>query len=142
MTLYEVVNSFLKIAESMPNINYVGQGDIYSLSTLPNLNYGVFYVTQVNHQQSENTIKYNLTLYYVDRLKADKSNKLQIQSNGIATLGNIINVFSMKNDEADVQYDIQYTTFLQRFADDCSGVFCNVTVTTDNNVGLCGQQFN
>lgn len=142
MTLLEVVNSFLNIAKNVPNINYVGTGDIYTLNTLPNVNYGVFYVTQVSHQQSENTIKYNLTLYYVDRLKTDESNKLQIQSAGIVALGNIINLFSMKNEEVDVEYDIQYTTFLQRFADSCAGVFCNVTITTENNVGLCGFEYN
>jgi hypothetical protein len=142
MTLYEVVDSFLNIAKNVPNINYVGQGDIYSLNTLPNVEYGVFFITQTNHQMSENTITYNLTLFYVDRLKADGSNKLQIQSQGISTLGNIINLFSLHNDEVDIEYDIQYTTFLQRFADECSGVFCNVSITTDNNVGLCGFEYN
>lgn len=142
MTLYEVVDSFLNIAKNVPNINYVGQGDIYSLNTLPNVEYGVFFITQTNHQMSENTITYNLTLFYVDRLKADGSNKLQIQSQGISTLGNIINLFSLHNDEVDIEYDIQYTTFLQRFTDECSGVFCNVSVTTDNNVGLCGFEYN
>lgn len=142
MTLYEVVDSFLSIAKNVPNINYVGQGDIYSLNTLPNVEYGVFFITQTNHQMSENTITYNLTLFYVDRLKADGSNKLQIQSQGISTLGNIINLFSLHNDEVDIEYDIQYTTFLQRFADECSGVFCNVSITTDNNVGLCGFEYN
>jgi hypothetical protein len=142
MTLYEVVDSFLNIAKNVPNINYVGQGDIYSLNTLPNVEYGVFFITQTSRQMSENTITYNLTLFYVDRLKADGSNKLQIQSQGISTLGNIINLFSLHNDEVDIEYDIQYTTFLQRFADECSGVFCNVSITTDNNVGLCGFEYN
>ena len=142
MTLYEIVDSFLSIAKNIPNINYVGEGDIYCLNTLPNVDYGVFFITQTNHQQSENTIKYTLTLFYVDRLKADSSNKLKIQSTGITTLGNIINIFSMKNEEVDIDYDIQYTTFLQRFADECSGVFCNVTITAPNGVGICGFEYN
>lgn len=142
MTLSEVINSLLKIAEKVPNINYVGQGDIYSLNTLPNIDYGVFFITQSQHQQQEDTIRYNLTLFYVDRLKADGSNKLQIQSNGITALGNIINVFSLKNDDVEIQYDIQYTTFLQRFADECSGVYCNLSIVTDNNMGVCGYEYN
>lgn len=142
MTLIEVINSFLAIAKNVPNINYVGQGDIYTLNTLPNIDYGVFYITQVNHQQSENTIKYNLTLFYVDRQKADGSNKLQIQSNGIYTLGNIINLFFHHNDECEIDGDIQYTTFVQRFVDDCAGVFCTVSIVTDNNIGLCGFEYN
>lgn len=142
MTLLDVVKEFEKIAIKQPNINYVGNGDIYSLSTLPNIDYGVFFITQSNHTQSENTISYTLTLFYVDRLMADGSNKLQIQSNGIMALGNIINIFAMRNQDVEISYDIQYTTFLQRFADDCSGVFCNVTIEADNNLGICGYEYN
>lgn len=142
MTLMEVVNSFLGIAQRTPNINYVGQGDIYALNTLPNIDYGVFYITQTSHQQTENTIKYNLTLFYVDRLKSDGSNKLQIQSNGITTLGNIINLFMEYNDECELEGSIQYTTFVQRFTDECAGVYCNIGVVADNNLGICGFDYN
>lgn len=140
MTLIEIVKQFENIAKKMPNINYVGNGDIYSLSTLPNVEYGAFFITQTNHQMSENTIDYSLTLFYVDRLLSDGSNKLAIQSNGITMLANIINVFAMKNEDVEVNYDIQYTTFLQRFADECAGCYCNVVITTDNNVGICGME--
>ena len=140
MTLLDIVKELENIAKKQPNINYVGNGDIYALSTLPNVNYGVFYVTQSNHTQNENTINYTLTLFYVDRLMNDNSNRLQIQSNGITTLTNIINIFSMKNDDVEIQYNIPYTTFIQRFADDCSGVYCNVTITADNNIGICGYE--
>lgn len=140
MTLQEIVNSFLSIAKNTPNVGYVGEGDVFSISTLPSVDYGVFYVTQTQHSQSEDIMNYTLTLYYIDRLTSDKSNKLQIQSNGIVTLGNIINLFQMKND-VDVQYDIQYVTFTQRFSDECAGVFCTITISTENPVGLCGFEF-
>lgn len=140
MTLFEIVKQFENIAKNMPNINYVGNGDIYSLSTLPNVDYSVFFITQQSHSLSENTIDYNLTLFYVDRLTGNGSNKLAIQSNGITMLANIINVFAMKNEDVEVNYDIQYNTFLQRFADECAGCYCNVTITVDNNVGICGME--
>lgn len=139
MTLIDVVNNFKDIAIQQHNINYVGDGDIYSLNNLPNLDYGVFYVTQTNHTQSEDTISYTLTLFYVDRLFTDHSNRLQIQSNAIITLANIINIFAETYD-VEVGYDINYTTFIQRFTDECSGAFCNVTITVDNNIGLCGYR--
>lgn len=141
MTLLEIVTELEQIAKRMPNINYVGNGDIYSLSTSPNIEYGVFFITQTNHSQNENTTKFNLTLYYVDRLAADASNKLAIQSNGIGIITNILNVFAMKND-VEINYDVQYTTFLQKFADECSGVFCNVTIVADNDLGVCGFEYN
>lgn len=136
MTLYQITNNLLNIARSQHNIGYVGEGDIYSLNSLPNIDYGVFFVTQTNHSQREDTISYTFTLYYVDRLLPDNSNKLQIQSNGIVTLGNIINKLANKYD-VEVDYGIQYTTFIQRFADMCSGVFATVTINVDNNIGLC-----
>ena len=139
MTLYEITNALLATANKVPNINYVGTGDIYELNNKPNIDYGVFYITQTNHTQGENTIDYTLTLFYVDRVLNDGSNKLAIQSNGITTIGNIINLFLNTYDDVTVNYNIQYTTFLHRFADECSGVFANVTFTTDNNIGICGS---
>lgn len=136
MTLYQITNNLLNIARSQHNIGYVGEGDIYTLNSLPNIDYGVFFVTQTNHSQREDTISYTFTLYYVDRLLPDNSNKLQIQSNGIVTLGNIINTLANKYD-VEVDYAIQYTTFIQRFQDMCSGVFATVTINVDNNIGLC-----
>lgn len=141
MTLLEIVTEFEKIAKKIPNINYVGNGDIYELNNLPNIDYGVFYITQTNHTQNEDNTNYTLTLFYVDRLAADSSNKLAIQSNGIRILTNIINVFAMNND-VEISYDIQYTTFLQRFVDECAGVFCNITIKTNNDLGICGFEYN
>ena len=140
MTLIDIVNEFLDIAKKQPNINYVNEGDISDLNKLPNIDYGVFYITQTNHTQSEQMINYNLTLFYVDRIVKDGSNKLAIQSNGIITIGNIINLFSLKNPDVEIDYDIEYTTFLHRFTDECSGVFANVRIITDNNVGICGYE--
>lgn len=140
MTLIDIVNELLDIAKKQPNINYVGEGDIYNLNNKPNIDYGVFFITQTNHTQSENMINYNLTLFYVDRMVKDGSNRLNIQSNGITTIGNIVNIFSLRNPDVEIVYDIEYTTFLHRFTDECSGVFANVTITTDNNIGICGYE--
>ena len=137
MTLYDIVTGFKNIAKKQPNINYVNDGDIYSLNSSPNLEYGVFFITQSNHSQNEDTVSYTLTLYYIDRLNGDGSNTLQIQSNAMMALNNIINVFNAQYD-VEIEYNIQYTTFVHRFQDDCAGVFANVTITADAELGLCG----
>lgn len=136
MTLIDIINRLKNTAKNVKNINYVGDGDIYTLSTFPNLDYSVFFVTQTNHSMDKNTINYTLTLFYVDRLLNDSSNRLQIQSTGIVTLTNIINKFVNEND-VEIDGNIQFTTFNQRFADECSGVFANVTFVVDNNLGIC-----
>jgi hypothetical protein len=51
MTLVEIVKILLDIAKQQPNINYVGEGDIYTLNSLPNIDYSVFYITQNAHNQ-------------------------------------------------------------------------------------------
>lgn len=138
MTLIEIVNSFLDIAKAQPNINYVGEGDIYKLNSLPNIDYSVFFVTQTNHTQDENTITYNLILYFIDRLFTDGGNALNVQSNGMIMLNNIINIFNNMNPEVAIEYDINYTTFVHKFQDDCAGVFANVSITADADLGICG----
>ena len=140
MTLYEIVTHLQEIAKQQPNINYVGEGDIYELNSKPNIDYSVFFITQTNHVQYENTIEYNLTLFFVDRLMADESNRLKIQSEGIMMLGNIINIFSQKYYDVEIEYSINHTTFLQKFADSCAGVFANVKIIADNNIGVCGYE--
>lgn len=140
MSLYEIVKSLQEIAKQQPNINYVGEGDIYILNTQPNIDYSVFFITQTNHSQYENTIEYKLTLFYVDRLMTDESNRLKIQSEGIMMLGNIINIFNQKYPDVEVEYNVNHTTFLQKFADSCAGVFADVTIIADNNIGVCGYE--
>ena len=136
MSLKEVITKFLNIAKKQPNIGYTGEGDIYTLNSLPNLEYSVFFVTQQQHNQSEDVISYNLILYYVDRLVEDDANMLDIQSNGIIMLGNIINTFINEND-ADINYDITYQPFTHKFADKCAGVYANVKIEVGNNIGVC-----
>lgn len=136
MTLYDIVTTLINIAKKQPNINYTGEGDIYTLNSLPNIDYSVFYVTQSNHTQREDTINYNLTLFYIDRVNSNGNNVLQIQSTGMLALNNIINNF---NNLYDVEVgDIDYTTFVHRFQDDCAGIYANVTITADAELGLCG----
>lgn len=136
MTLYDIVTTLINIAKKQPNINYTGEGDIYTLNSLPNIDYSVFYITQNNHTQREDTVNYNLTLFYIDRVNSNGNNVLQIQSTGMLALNNIINNF---NNLYDVEVgDIDYTTFVHRFQDDCAGVYANVTITADAELGTCG----
>lgn len=140
MNLYEICNALQEIALQKPNINYVGEGDIYNLNTLPNIKYGVFFITQTNHNIGLNTNEYNVTLYYVDRLFQDKSNTLEIHSTGLQVLTSIINQFNYEYDDVNVEFDINATTFEHKFSDYCAGVYAQVTITTENNIGICGYE--
>lgn len=136
MTLFEIINKLKDIAISKPNINYVGDGDVYTLNSLPNIDYSVFFVTQNDHSIYQDTITYNLNLFYIDRISDSEDNVLNIQSDGMLQLTNIINALVFSED-VDVDGDINFVPFIQRFADQCAGVYCTVRFVVDNNLGTC-----
>lgn len=136
MTLFEIINKLKDIALSKPNINYAGEGDVYTLNSLPNIDYSAFFITQNNHSIDSNTITYNLNLFYIDRIADSEDNVLNIQSDGILQLTNIINTLVFSED-VDVDGEINFVPFIQRFADNCSGVYCSVSFVCDNNLGIC-----
>ena len=136
MTLFELINKLKSIAISKPNINYVGDGDVYTLNSLPNIDYSVFFVTQNDHSIYQDTITYNLNLFYIDRISDSEDNVLNIQSDGMLQLTNIINSLVFYED-VDVDGDITFVPFIQRFADQCAGVYCTVRFVVDNNLGSC-----
>ena len=139
MTLFEIINKLKDIAISKSNINYVGDGDVYTLNSLPNIDYSVFFITQNDHSIYQDTITYNLNLFYIDRISDSEDNVLNIQSDGMLQLTNIINTLVFSED-VDVDGDITFVPFIQRFADNCAGVYCTVRFVVDNNLGTCSYE--
>ena len=139
MTLFEIINKLKDIAISKPNINFVGDGDVYTLNSLPNIDYSVFFITQNDHSIYQDTITYSLNLFYIDRISDSEDNVLNIQSDGMLQLTNIINTLVFSED-VDVDGDITFVPFIQRFADNCSGVYCTVRFICDNNLGTCNYE--
>lgn len=136
MTLFEIINKLKDIAISKPNINYVGDGDVYTLNSLPNIDYSVFFITQNDHSIYQDTITYSLNLFYIDRISDSEDNTLNIQSDGMLQLTNIINTLVFSED-VDVDGEISFVPFIQKFADQCAGVYCNVRFVVENNLGSC-----
>ena len=54
-------------------------------------------------------------------------------------LTNIINTLVFSED-VDVDGDITFVPFIQRFADNCAGVYCTVRFVVDNNLGTCNYE--
>ena len=136
MTLFEIINKLKSIAINKPNINFVGDGDVYTLNSLPNIDYSVFFITQNDHSIYQDTITYSLNLFYIDRISDSEDNVLNIQSDGMLQLTNIINTLVFTED-VDVDGEITFVPFIQRFADQCAGIYCNVRFIVDNNLGSC-----
>lgn len=140
MTLLQVIKSIERVAASQPSVNMIVENDIFRINKYPDAKYGIFAWLQNQHssQVGETMRSFSFTFFYVDRLKADLSNQIEIQSVGIDTLANIIgklDVFGIETDQT-----ITYQVFNQRFQDECAGVWCNVTFSVP--VGsLCPEAF-
>ena len=140
MTLSELIKTMEVIASKQPSINMVVENDVFRLNAKSDARYGVFAFVQQQHTTAieSNVITYAFTLFYVDRLKNDRSNQIEIQSVGIQTLDNIIRTLDDWGIFVDNTYSFQ--VFQQRFVDECAGVFCNVSLSVPIG-SICPDQF-
>lgn len=140
MTLSELIRKIEVAASGTPSVSSIVRNDIFRLNSLPNAEYAVFGWTQGQHYTtvSSSLITYNFTFFYIDRLRADKRNELEIQSVGIQVLDNLIRTLELNGVYAESQYN--FTTFNQRFLDECAGVFTNVALTVPVS-DLCEETY-
>lgn len=140
MTLSEVIKTMEVIASKQPSVKMVVENDIFRLNAKADARYGVFAFVQGQHSTSvdSNLVTYAFTLFYVDRLKNDRSNQIEIQSVGIQTLDNIIRTMDDMGIYSETSYSFQ--VFNQRFVDECAGVFCNVSLSVPAGA-VCAEFF-
>lgn len=129
MTLKQIIKYINDIAAKQPNINHIIEsGNIYDLNTDGKIKYSAFCLTQQVHTEVEGFRTYNFYFFYVDRLLTDNSNKIAVQSAAIETLSNIINTLR-QTFEIEINDNINYQVFTQRFASECAGAYTSVSIT-------------
>lgn len=140
MTLTETIRAIETVASSQPSIRSIVRNDIFRLNSIPDAKYAVFGWTQGQHSANieSSFITYRFTFFYIDRLTADKKNELEVQSTGIQVLDNILRHLETIGVYSDS--DWQFTTFNQRFLDECAGVFSSVALNVPVN-GICEDTF-
>lgn len=128
MTLREVVTILEGAAGREPAVRTIVPNDVFTLNTMQDARYGVFAWTQGQHRLdiSEGLQRFAFTVFYVDRLTDDGANRLMVQSTGVQVLGNILRAADAAGVETDGE--VTFTTFNQRFLDDCAGVYAQVTL--------------
>lgn len=136
MTLVETIRLVERIASGQPAVNMIVKNDIFRLNAAPDARYGVFAWTQGEHSAGADDalMTFSFTFFYVDRLTADRHNEAEVQSVGITTLTNILRTLA---DDGVVVGDYAFSTFNQRFLDECAGVYTTVTLGVPV-LGLCG----
>ena len=139
MNLSQVIQVIERVAAGQPTISTVVRNDVFRLNPVPDVRYGAFAWLQREHvsDADSNLITYNFTLFYVDRLRADGSNEVEVQSVGIETLDNILRALP---DLGVFPGSYTFQAFNQRFADQCAGVFCNVQLETAKG-SMCAAAF-
>lgn len=128
MTLSDTIRLIETVAAGQPSIHSIVRNDIFRLNALPDAKYGVFGWTQGQHSTSidANLYTFRFTFFYIDRLTEDLGNQVEVQSVGISTLENVLRMLDAKG--VFTFGDWTFTTFNQRFQDECAGVFCSVAL--------------
>lgn len=137
MNLWQVIRAIEQTAAKQPPVNTVVRNDIFRLNASPVVKYSTFAWLQGEHrvQEDSDLIEWSFTFFYVDRLTENRDNEIQIQSTGIEILENVLRGL----EEAGIfAGEHTFQTFNQRFADECAGVFCRVTLETPRD-GICEQ---
>ena len=131
MTLLEVIRTIERAAAMQPAVAMIVENDIFRLNSYADARYGVFAWTQGRHRGNSDTpewLRYSFTIFYVDRLRNDIANQVEVQSVGMDVLQNVLRILRDAGVEPE-SYEFQ--TFNQRFSDECAGVFCSAVLLVD-----------
>lgn len=131
MSLLEVIRAIEDAAAVQPAVAMIVENDVFRLNSYADARYGVFAWTQGRHRVDSLTpdwIRYNFTFFYVDRLRNDIANQVEVQSVGIEVIRNVLAILRDRGIDPE-SYEFQ--TFNQRFADECAGVYCSTVLLVD-----------
>ena len=130
--LYDI--SEISLKNNLVNAAYAGPS-IYNINGTTVRDYPYLFTSPTDDiTVGDNTTRYGLTLYYVDRLLADSSNEVDVFSAGVETLKNIIRQLELLDEIVDVTDEpiIRLFTETQRMADACAGAYCRLSITALN----------
>lgn len=136
MTLQTLCTAIADLAKAQEIINSSAAGtDIYSINGQTVRDYPMLYISPTGyHQVKENTTRFQLTLYYLERLLNDSSNEMDILSVSIEQLKNLIR--GIKKIEGVVSVDDEYQivnwTDTENFNDRLAGAYATIVVEVVN----------
>lgn len=128
--IYEYVGG---IAKGMTNVNQYTEGDIYENWNATEIKYATINCAIESVEDYDTYKVYNAVLYYGDRLVENRSNRWQIQTEGVRLLGNIVRYFK-DTDGMDVDGVVEYRVFEQKFADWLAGAWCRVRIMVSADI--------
>ena len=139
MNLLQSIQLIERSAALQPGVRTIVRNDVFRLNACPDVDYSVFAWLQNEHTSEDGSqiLTYNFTFFYVDRLTEDRANELEVQSQGIEVLENILRSLP---DLGLYPAGYSFRTFNQRFSDECAGVFCTVSLDAAKDT-LCATAY-
>lgn len=136
MTLLNLCRELGELAISRKLVLFSGAGaSLGELNPLEIDSYPVFYVIPAGtHTVSENTTKYSLVLYYIDRLLENNSNTIDIFSSAVENLRNIIIGAKDIPGVLDTEENYSVKLFMpEKLNDRLCGAYAEVKIVVDND---------
>ena len=136
MNYASLIKYIKDVAINNPLVKETIDGDIYQINNKEN-QYGVFCVTGNVATRNDHTTTYEFTLFYVDRLLEDQSNKNVVQTDAIICIQSVCNFINQNNENINISTPINYELFTQRFTDQCAGAFATINMEVEDSLGDC-----
>ena len=137
MNIREFSNAVGLISLNYPTVQEYSEGDIYNYLNTGEHKYPCVFLTIESVEEGEvNSQTLNGSLFYVDRLLNDSSNRLMVQTAAISTLKILTGKI---NDNISGEMEVvSYQPFTEKFADWCAGAFCEFSFTYITDLE-CGE---
>ena len=141
MTIKQLIQDIAEYAVKNEVVECAMGGlSLYEVNFKDNNNYPMLFISpSQNHNISNNTVTYNIMLYYIDRLLRDNENNIDIVNASVGKLQQIINIIKSFDDvlKVDDNYNITNFADTQRLTDNVAGGFVTLSITVQNMQGVC-----
>ena len=132
--LQEVIGNY---AMTLTNVNSFTLGDIYTNLNSKEIRYANVNLAIESIEEYEEHQVYTCILYYGDRLVEGGNNRYQVQTEAVRLLKDIVKHIRMVNN-MDVEYDVTYNLFEQKFGDYLAGAYCRIRI--EDATELCADE--
>lgn len=133
---YELIQYIESVCTQHPMVNSFFYG-VYLANETPDICYGAIILTSDNINTTATLSQYSFNLMYVDKLMADRSNVVNIQSEALDTIKSILGVVASDFDVIDYEQLINLRLFTDQFADGVAGAVGQIEISLPSNIGEC-----